>query len=129
MEDSLWVVFEPGLHSKLALSKQGPQYDNFWLASGVEKVFSSQQRTCVVLGLLSRNVLMTVLSLACVTGSVIWVSPVDMTKGCNKHGISQGYGPHRPGEPWVHIALMSDMYFLYLSANQNNSWKMVQHHD
>jgi len=73
------------------MHKQGLWYDNFWLALGVGKVFSSQQRTCVVLGLLSRNVLVTVLLLACVTESVIWVFLVDMTKACYKHGISQGF--------------------------------------
>lgn len=83
-EDSLRVVFGPGLHGKLALSKQRLQHNNFGLASGAGKVVFSQQRTCVVLGLLSRNVLMTVLSLACVAGSVIWVSLVDTAKACYK---------------------------------------------
>lgn len=35
-----------------------------------------------MLGLLRRNVLMPVLSLACVAGSAIWVSLVDTTKAC-----------------------------------------------
>lgn len=79
-----------------------------------------------MLGKLSRNVLMT-LSLACVTGSVIWVSWVGTAEACYEHGKSRGYGPRRPGEPCERAVLLPNVPFL--SANQNNSWKTAQYHD
>lgn len=39
MEDSVWVVFGSGLDSKLAFSKKGLQYEHFWLALGIRKMF------------------------------------------------------------------------------------------